>query len=91
MNQENEFKNHLNYYDQFKLVNDLSEDELANALEFEVIQAASLGLLKRWFPTKVPTDIEKWTEIAYEDVLSVIQGLHDEGYVIIKNDERTDK
>ncbi len=85
MNQRSEFKKHL------KLVNDLSDSELALALEYEIIQAASLGLLKRWFPKKVPTDIEKWTEIAYEDVLAVIKGLHDEGYVITKNDERTDK
>jgi hypothetical protein len=85
MNQRSEFKKHL------KLVDNLSDNEFADALEFEVIQAASLSLLKRWFPKKVPTDIEKWAEIAYEDVLSVIQGLHDEGYVIIKNDERTDK
>ena len=85
MNQRSEFKKHL------KLVSNLSDNELVDALEFEIIQAASLGLFKRWFPKKVPTDIEKWTEIAYEDVLSVIKGLHDEGYVIIKNDERTDK
>jgi hypothetical protein len=81
MNQENEFKNHL------KLVDALSDNELADALEFEIIQAASVSLLKRWFPTKVPTDIEKWAEIAYEDVMAVLKGLHDKGYVI-KNDER---
>jgi len=81
MNQENEFKKHL------KLVDVLSDNELADALEFEIIQAASVSLLKRWFPTKVPTDIEKWAEIAYEDVMAVLKGLHDKGYVI-KNDER---
>ena len=81
MNQENEFKKHL------KLVDALSDNELADALEFEIIQAASVSLLKRWFPTKVPTDIEKWAEIAYEDVMAVLTGLHDKGYVI-KNDER---
>ncbi len=81
MNQENEFKKHL------KLVDALSDNELADALEFEIIQAASVSLLKRWFPTKVPTDIEKWAEIAYEDVMAVLKGLHDRGYVI-KNDER---
>ena len=85
MNQRSEFKKHL------KLVSNLSDNELVDALEFEIIQAASLGLLKRWFPKNVPTDIEKWAEIAYEDVLSVIKGLHDDGYVIIKNDERTNK
>jgi hypothetical protein len=81
MNQENEFKKHL------KLVDALSDNELSDALEFEIIQAASVSLLKRWFPTKVPTDIEKWAEIAYEDVMAVLKGLHDKGYVI-KNDER---
>ena len=81
MNQENEFKKHL------KLVDALSDNELADALEFEIIQAASVSLLKRWFPTKVPTDIERWAEIAYEDVMAVLKGLHERGYVI-KNDER---
>ena len=81
MNQENEFKKHL------KLVDALSDNELADALEFEIIQAASVSLLKRWFPTKVPTDIERWAEIAYEDVMAVLKGLHDRAYVI-KNDER---
>ncbi len=81
MNQENEFKKHL------KLVDALSDNELSDALEFEIIQAASVSLLKRWFPTKVPTDIERWAEIAYEDVMAVLKGLHDKGYVI-KNDER---
>ena len=81
MNQENEFKKHL------KSVDALSDNELADALEFEIIQAASVSLLKRWFPTKVPTDIERWAEIAYEDVMAVLKGLHDRGYVI-KNDER---
>lgn len=81
MNQENEFRKHL------KLVDALSDNELADALEFEIIQAASVSLLKRWFPTKVPTDIERWAEIAYEDVMAVLKGLHDRGYVI-KNDER---
>ena len=85
MSQKNEFKRHL------KLVDNLSENELSDALDYEIIQAASIGLLKRWFPKTVPTDMEKWAEIAYEDVLSVIEGLHSEGYVIIKNDERTDK
>ena len=81
MNQESELKKHLKSVDAF------SVNELADALEFEIIQTASVSLLKRWFPTKVPTDIEKWAEIAYEDVLSVLKGLHDKGYVI-KNDER---
>ena len=81
MNQESEIKKHL------KLVNHLTDDEMAEAAEFEVIQAAAVGLMKRWFPTKIPTDIEKWAEIAYEDVMAVVKGLHDEGYVI-KSDER---
>jgi hypothetical protein len=81
MNQTNDVTNHL------KLVSNLSDDEFADAVEFEVIQAAAVGLMKRWFPTKVPTDIEKWAEIAYEDVMAVVKGLHDKGYVI-KSDER---
>ena len=81
MTQESEIKKHL------KLVNHLTDDEFADAVEFEVIQAAAVGLMKRWFPTKIPTDIEKWAEIAYEDVMAVLKGLHDKGYVI-KSDER---
>lgn len=77
----NKLKQHL------KLVDNLSESELQDAVEYAVIETAALGLLKRWFPTKVPTDIEKWSEIAYEDVNAVLTALKDEGYVI--NFERT--
>jgi hypothetical protein len=85
MNQENEIKKHL------KLVSNLTDDEFADAAEFEVIQTAAVGLMKRWFPTKVPTDIEKWAEIAYEDVVAVLRALDEKGYTIKHNDERTDK
>lgn len=44
--------------------------------------------MKRWFPTKVPTDIEKWVEIAYEDVLAMLRALNEKGYTINKSDER---
>jgi len=85
INQGSDIKNHL------KLVNHLTDDELADAMEFEVIQSAAVGLLKRWFPKKVPTDIEKWAEIAYEDVVAVLKELNEDGYVVIKSDERKDK
>ena len=85
MNQESEIKKHL------KLVNHLTDDEFADAVEFEVIQTAAVGLMKRWFPTKVPTDIEKWAEIAYEDVVAVLRALNEKGYTINQSDERTDK
>ena len=85
MNQESEIKKHL------KLVNHLTNDEFADAVEFEVIQVAAVGLMKRWFPTKVPTDIEKWAEIAYEDVIAVLRALNEKGYTINQSDERTDK
>ena len=85
MNQESEIKKHL------KLVNHLTDDEFADAVEFEVIQTAAVGLMKRWFPTKVPTDIEKWAEIAYEDVIAVLRALNEKGYTINQSDERTDK
>jgi DNA-binding MarR family transcriptional regulator len=85
MNQESEFKKHLKSVDAF------SVNELADALEFEIIQTASVSLLKRWFPTKVPTDIEKWAEIAYEDVVAMLKALNEDGYVVTKKDERTDK
>ena len=83
-NQESEVDRHL------KLVNHLTDDEFADAIEFEVIQAAAVGLMKRWFPTKVPTDIEKWAEIAYEDVVAMLRALDEKGYTINKSDERTD-
>jgi hypothetical protein len=85
MNQESEIKKHL------KLVNHLTDNEFADAVEFEVIQVAAVGLMKRWFPTKVPTDIEKWAEIAYEDVVAVLRALDEKGYTINQSDERTDK
>ena len=85
MNQESEIKKHL------KLVSNLTDDEFADAVEFEVIQVAAVGLMKRWFPTKVPTDIEKWAEIAYEDVIAVLRALNEKGYTINQSDERTDK
>ena len=85
MNQESEIRKHL------KLVSNLTDDEFADAVEFEVIQTAAVGLMKRWFPTKVPTDIEKWAEIAYEDVIAVLRALNEKGYTINQSDERTDK
>ena len=85
MNQENEIKKHL------KLVSQLTDDEFADAVEFEVIQVSAVGLMKRWFPTKVPTDIEKWAEIAYEDVVAVLRALDEKGYTIKHNDERINK
>jgi hypothetical protein len=81
---ESQIENHL------KLVSNLTDDEFADAIEFEVIQAAGVGLMKRWFPTKVPTDIEKWVEIAYEDVVAMMRALNEKGYTINKSDERTD-
>jgi DNA-binding PadR family transcriptional regulator len=39
----------------------------------------------------VPTDIEKWAEIAYEDVVAMLKALNEDGYVVTKKDERTDK
>lgn len=80
---ESQIENHL------KLVSNLTDDEFADALEFEVIQVAGVGLMKRWFPTKVPTDIEKWVEIAYEDVVAMLRALNEKGYTINKSDERT--
>lgn len=85
MNQTNDVTNHL------KLVSNLSDDEFADAVEFEIIQTAAVGLLKRWFPRNIPTDIEKWSEIAYEDVVAMLRALDEEGYTINKKDERTDK
>lgn len=85
MNQEAEIRKHL------KLVSNLTDAEFADALEFEVLQVAAVGLMKRWFPTKIPTDIEKWTDIAYEDVIAILRALDEKGYTIKQNDERMSK
>ena len=85
INQGSDIKKHL------KLVSNLSDNELADAMEFEVIQTSAVGLLKRWFPTNTPTDIEKWAEIAYEDVVAMLKALDEDGYAVTKKDERTDK
>lgn len=85
MNQEAEIRKHL------KLVSNLTDDEFADALEFEVLQVAAVGLMKRWFPTKIPTDIEKWADIAYEDVVAMLRALDEKGYTIKQNDERIGK
>jgi hypothetical protein len=85
INQGSDIKKHL------KLVSNLSDNELADAMEFEVIQTSAVGLLKRWFPTKTPTDIDKWAEIAYEDVVAMLKALDEDGYAVTKKDERTDK
>lgn len=85
MNQEAEIRKHL------KLVSNLTDDEFADALEFEVLQVAAVGLMKRWFPTKIPTDIEKWADIAYEDVVAILRALDEKGYTIKQNDERMSK
>lgn len=80
---ESQIESHL------KLVSNLTDDEFADAIEFEVIQAAGVGLMKRWFPKKVPTDVEEWVEIAYEDVVAMLRALNEKGYTINKSDERT--
>ena len=85
IDQGSDIKKHL------KLVSNLSDNELADSMEFEVIQTSAVGLLKRWFPTKVPTDIGKWAEIAYDDVVAMLKALDEDGYAVTKKDERTDK
>jgi hypothetical protein len=45
------------------------------------IEVASTALLKYWFPKRMPTDIEKWAEIAYNDALAVVKALKKEGYL----------
>lgn len=73
-----------------KLVTEMTNEEVEDAVEFDLIQTAALGLLKRWFPTKVPTDIEKWSEIAYEDAHAALTALKEEGYIFeIRREEKT--
>lgn len=63
-----------------KLVTEMTDEEIEDAVELNMIETAALGLLKRWFPTKVPTDIEKWSEIAYEDAHAALTALSEAGY-----------
>lgn len=76
MTQKSEFGNHL------KLVNQMDAEEVADAIDYAIIETAALGLLKRWFPKSIPSDIEKWSEIAYEDVVAVLTALKEEGFEI---------
>lgn len=64
-----------------KLVTDLSKEEVEDAVEYVLIETAALGLLKRWFPKTIPTDIEKWSEIAYEDARAALTALKEAGFV----------
>lgn len=80
-----------NSKDHLKLVTEMSDEELGDAIEYTLIETAALGLLKRWFPTKVPTDIEKWSEIAYEDAHAALTALREAGYMFeIRREEKTD-
>lgn len=73
-----------------KLVTEMTNEEVEDAFEYLLIETAALGLLKRWFPTKVPTDIEKWTEIAYEDAHAVLTALKENGFMLeIRREEKT--
>jgi beta-glucosidase-like glycosyl hydrolase len=73
-----------------KLVTEMSNEEVQDAVELDLIETAALGLLKRWFPTKVPTDIEKWSEIAYEDAVAALTALKEAGYQLkIERTEET--
>lgn len=72
-----------------KLVTEMTDEEVEDAVELDVIETAALGLLKRWFPKTVPTDIEKWSEIAYEDAVAALTALKEAGYEL--KIERTEK
>lgn len=72
----NPLKKHL------KLAHHMTDQELVNAIEDEVIDIAALGLLQRWFPTTIPNDIEKWSEIALEDATAALTALKDAGFSI---------
>ncbi len=72
-----------------KLVTEMTDEEVEDAVELDLIETAALGLLKRWFPKKVPTDIEKWSEIAYEDANAALTALSEAGYRL--KIERTEK
>lgn len=45
------------------------------------VETASTALLRYWFPKRLPEDIEKWAEIAYNDASAVIKALEKKGYL----------
>lgn len=78
MNHDDEMKRHL------KVVENLKSDDAVDPNDLQPIQVAALGLLRSWFPKKIPTDIERWSEIAYDDAVAALTRLNEYGYDIIK-------
>jgi hypothetical protein len=78
MNHDDEMKRHL------KVVENLKSDDAVDPNDLQPIQVAALGLLRSWFPKKIPTDIERWSEIAYDDAVAALTRLNEDGYDIIK-------
>jgi len=78
MNHDDEMKRHL------KVVENLKSDDAIDPNDLQPIQVAALGLLRSWFPKKIPTDIERWSEIAYDDAVAALTRLNEDGYDIIK-------
>lgn len=45
------------------------------------VEIIAMALLKSWFPKKMPTDIEKWADIAYTDAETAVKALSEKGYL----------
>jgi len=45
------------------------------------IEVVAMALLRYWFPKRMPTDIERWAEIAYNDSETAIKALIKKGYL----------
>jgi hypothetical protein len=45
------------------------------------VEIVAMALLRYWFPKKMPTDIERWAEIAYNDSETAIKALIKKGYL----------
>lgn len=45
------------------------------------IEEVAMALIRFWFPKKVPGDIDKWAEIAYNDAEVAIKVLNKKGYL----------
>lgn len=51
------------------------------------IEVATFALLREWFPTRIPVDIDSWENIAQMDARVVVKALEDQGFLSLDNKE----
>lgn len=50
-----------------------------------VVQQA---LLREWFPTNIPVDIQKWERIAAQDAIVAVESLVDSGVLVLEGESK---